>query len=103
MVSITCLSTPLRCNNVRVFYTICMKKEPAKGGKCKVCGVELPVPAWRVCAMHDNTRKSRPFVPIKAPLRKNFSYFGYKLEISLMNFLNAETLVTDGYTIIGFK
>lgn len=74
-----------------------------KKSKCRVCGVELPIFAWRMCAIHDGTRKSRPFTPIKPPLQRNFSYFGYSLEIPVKDFLEAETLVIDGWSIIGFK
>ena len=77
-----------------------------KNSKCKRCGVDLPVPSWEYCMLHDGSKYTTTIKFKKRHEIKKFSsYYGYSLDIPFTDFLKAEELVVDQdkWTIIGWR
>lgn len=96
------------------------------------CTEKLPIPTWKFCMKHDTgykiVNKDKPFIEIKKPdltnpfatqranrsvpkkdlhkqkPYKKFQYhFGYKICIPFWAYIRAETLIYDGWDIIGWQ
>ena len=89
-----------------------------KQSKCSVCGVPLPIKAWRRCRLHDGSKVAieemiqlKPFVPMLVLDEKKYfkrpfqEYMGYSIEIPFEKFINASELIVDNdkWKIIGWK
>ena len=85
-------------------------------GKCKKCGIKLPVPTWNYCLLHDSSTKkvvNEKLISLKDPIlskqqitrreyKKNIiplkpfkNYMGFKIKIPFEKFLYANYLIVD--------